>query len=143
MFLYPDGTLVIQLINFAIFFAILNVVFLRPVGAAIRRRREYINSLVTDYDAHQADAKKLREEAEGVRTAARRAAEHHIAAARAEGSNEAAALSAKYAQEGQRIVEDATNTAAEEFDAARTSGDELARQLAEMMIDRVMTESAA
>ena len=50
-----DGrTLVVQLVNFAIFFVVLNFVFLRPVSAAIRKRREYINSLVTDYDQYQA-----------------------------------------------------------------------------------------
>jgi len=38
-FLSVDGTLVVQLINFAIFFAVLNVVFLKPVAAAIRKRR--------------------------------------------------------------------------------------------------------
>ncbi|MGC1380730.1 MAG: ATP synthase F0 subunit B, partial [Candidatus Baltobacteraceae bacterium] len=63
-FLSIDGTLVVQLVNFAIFFAILNVVFLRPVAAAIRKRREYINSLVTDYDRYQAEARSLREQAE-------------------------------------------------------------------------------
>ena len=143
MFLYPDGTLVIQLVNFAIFFAILNVVFLRPVGAAIRRRREYINSLVTDYDEYQMEARRLREEAESVRATARRVAEHHVAAARANASNEAAELSAKYAQDGQRIAEEAAHAAAREFDAARKSSDDLSRQLAEMMLERVMAESAA
>ena len=36
MFLSLDGTLVVQLINFAIFFALLSVVFLRPVGRGDR-----------------------------------------------------------------------------------------------------------
>ncbi len=89
-FLSIDGTIVIQLINFAIFFVVLNVVFLRPVGAAIRKRREYINSLVSDYDRYQAEAKSLREEAEKARAAARREAEHAIAQARAQTSNETA-----------------------------------------------------
>ena len=40
----------VQLINFAIFFAILNVIFLRPVSAAIRRRRAYINSVAADIE---------------------------------------------------------------------------------------------
>jgi F0F1-type ATP synthase membrane subunit b/b' len=39
MFLSLDGTFWFQLVNFAIFFAILNVVFLRPVGEAIKKRR--------------------------------------------------------------------------------------------------------
>ena len=71
-FLSIDGTLVVQLINFAIFFAVLSVVFLRPVATAIARRREYINSLVSDYDRYQANAHDLRAEADGIRAAARR-----------------------------------------------------------------------
>ena len=46
MFLRIDGTFFVQLVNFAIFFAVLNVVFLKPVGAAIRKRREYIESVI-------------------------------------------------------------------------------------------------
>ena len=64
MFLSLDGTLFVQLINFAIFFALLNVVFLRPVGRAIAKRRDYINGLVSDYDRYQDEAQNLREEAE-------------------------------------------------------------------------------
>ena len=65
MFLAPDGTLLVQLANFAIFFALLSVVFLRPVSAAIRKRREYLNSLTSDYDSYQAQANALRAQAEG------------------------------------------------------------------------------
>ena len=65
MFIIPDlNTLIVQLINFAIFFALLNVLFLRPVGKAIRKRREYIDGVVNDYANYQAEAKTLREQAE-------------------------------------------------------------------------------
>src|SRR5580693_3527803 len=110
-FLSIDGTLVVQLINFAIFFAVLNVVFLRPVAAAIARRREYINSLMSDYERYQVEAGTLRAEAENVRFAARREAEHRVAAARAAGSNEAAEISGRYAREAQSIVEEAQKKA--------------------------------
>lgn len=65
-FLSVNGTLVVQLFNFAIFFAVLYVVFLRPVAAAIGRRRQYINSLVSDYDRYQAEAASLRAQAEEI-----------------------------------------------------------------------------
>jgi F-type H+-transporting ATPase subunit b len=141
-FLSIDGTLVIQLINFAIFFAVLNVVFLKPVGRAIAKRREYINSLVTDYDRYQAEARSLRAEAEAVRVAARRDAEHAVATARAQSSNEAAEMSSRYAQQAQAIVEEAHATVRGELEAARTGESEAVRRLANVMLERVVPEAA-
>ena len=144
MFLSLDGTLVVQLINFAIFFALLNVVFLRPVAAAIAKRRDYINGLVSDYDRYQAEAQDLRAQAEDIRAAARRKAEQHVAAARAAASNEAAELSTRYARAGTAsVVEDAQR------DRRRRSSTRRARrrerrcdQLADFMLDRVIPEAA-
>lgn len=141
-FLSVNGTLVVQLINFAIFFAVLNVVFLRPVAAAIRRRREYINSLVSDYDRYQAEARSLRAQAEAIRSDARREAENRVAAGRARASNEAAELSGRYAQQAQAIVEQAQHKAQDEFDTARGGEDEAVRGLADFMLDRVIPEAA-
>ncbi|HEY9086434.1 MAG TPA: hypothetical protein VIN40_10950 [Candidatus Tyrphobacter sp.] len=142
MFLYPDGTLVIQLINFAIFFAVLNVVFLRPVTVAIRKRREYINSLVSDYDRFQAEARSLREQAESVRAAARREGEHTIAAERARTSNETSEATSGYARQAQAIVEEATRTVQAEIEAARGGEERIVRQLADLMLERVVPEAA-
>jgi F0F1-type ATP synthase membrane subunit b/b' len=131
----------VQLINFAIFFAILNVIFLRPVSAAIRRRRAYINSLVSDYDEYQAQAKSLREQAEGVRAAARLEAEHRLAAARAAGSNEAAELATRYSQQVTSIVGEAQRSAQRELDEARVGESAAARSVADFMLARVIPEA--
>jgi F-type H+-transporting ATPase subunit b len=141
-FLSIDGTMVVQLINFAIFFAVLNVVFLRPVATAIRKRREYINSLVSDYDRYQGEARTLRAQAEEIRASARREAEHRVAAARARASNEAAEISSTYAQRKQSIVEQAQQTAEAELETARAGENEEARRLAGFMLDRVLPEAA-
>ncbi|MGC8485888.1 MAG: ATP synthase F0 subunit B, partial [Candidatus Baltobacteraceae bacterium] len=58
-----DGTFVVQLINFAIFFALLNVLFLRPVGKAVAQRRAYLDGLVGGYEKAQSEASALRREA--------------------------------------------------------------------------------
>src|ERR1700680_3841032 len=129
MFLQPDGTAIIQLLNFVIFFAVLNVVFLRPVGRAIQKRREYINSLTADFDRYQAEATELREEAEELRAHARRDAEATLAKGRGESSNETAAVAADYAQKAAQRVESAQQAVAAELTAARTGEDRLARQL--------------
>jgi len=140
MFIFPDGTLWIQLVNFAIFFVVLNVVFLRPVSAAIRKRREYVNSLVSDYDKYQAAANDLRENAERIRTDARREAEHRLAKARGEASNKTAELSSEYAGRAIAMVESAQREVAGELEAARANEDALVRQLARVMVDRAIGE---
>jgi len=140
-FLSIDGTLIVQLINFAIFFAILNVIFLRPVAAAIARRREYIKSVVSDYERYQVDAHELRAEANGIRAEARREAEHRVAAAHAQASNESAELSARYAAQAQQIVEAAQATAAAELDAARAGESDAVQRVARLMVERVIPEA--
>ncbi|MFZ1017525.1 MAG: ATP synthase F0 subunit B [Candidatus Cybelea sp.] len=141
-FLSVDGTLVVQLFNFAIFFAVLYVVFLRPVAAAIGRRRQYINSLVSDYDRYQAEAASLRAQAEEIRSAARREAEHRVASVRAAASNEAAEISTGYSQKAQQTVERAQEDVRKELDEARAGEPEAARGLADFMLERVIPEAA-
>jgi len=137
-----DGTFFAQLINFAIFFAVLYVVFLKPVSKAIAARREYITSVTTDYDRYQAEGRKLREEAEAIRAAARRDAEQTVAAGRASASNDTAALSSDYAAAAQAKVDEAQRTARAELDDARAGEEDRVRQLAALMVDRTVPGSA-
>src|SRR5581483_4663502 len=129
-FLSIDGTLVVQLLNFAVFFALLSVVFLKPVASAIAKRRQYIDSLVTDYDRYQAEAHALRAQAEEVRAAARLHAEQQVTAARATASNDAAQLSSDFNERAQRIVDEAQRTAQAELDAARSGEGQAVADLA-------------
>ena len=138
MFLLPDGTFFVQLINFAIFFAILNVVFFRPVARAIAKRREYIDSLTSDYDKYQAEASSLRAQAEAERAAARHDSVAAIATARAQASNEAAELATRYAAQVQATVDGARQTVASEVAAARSREGPIVRELADMMLDRTI-----
>jgi F-type H+-transporting ATPase subunit b len=142
MFLSLDGTLFVQLINFAIFLAVLNVVFLRPVGRAIAKRRAYIDDLASDYERYQDKARSLREEAAAIRTEARRNAEHRVGTARAAASNEAAEMSSRYAQRARSMTEEAQNTAQAELETARAGEGEAVRRLANVMLDRVLPEAA-
>jgi F0F1-type ATP synthase membrane subunit b/b' len=139
MFLLPDGTLWVQLANFAVFFAVLSVVFLRPVGRAIRKRREYLNSLSSDYDKYQTEAGALRAQAEAERSAARNDAAAAIAKARGQASNESAALGTQYAAQVQATVDAAHRTVANELDAARKNETGIIRELADMMLDRAIS----
>ncbi|HEX4012561.1 MAG TPA: ATP synthase F0 subunit B [Candidatus Cybelea sp.] len=141
-FLTVNGTIVVQLINFAIFFAVLSVVFLKPVASAIGRRRQYINSLVSDYDRYQAEAAGLRAQAEEIRANARRDAEQRVASQRAQASNETAEISSGYSAQAQEAVEKARATAREELDQARAGEKQAARSIADYMLERVVPEAS-
>jgi F-type H+-transporting ATPase subunit b len=143
VFIIPDlNTLIVQLINFAIFFALLNVLFLRPVGKAIRKLREYIDGVVNDYATYQSEAKTLREQAERVRAEARRTAEAHLAKARGEASNEAATIASDYSARTQSTVEEAHRKADVALTEARVGEDKLVDQLAASMVERALGVSS-
>lgn len=142
MFLKPDGTLFIQFLNFVIFFALLNVVFLRPVSAAIRKRREYINSVTADYDTYSQETATLQARADATRAAARRDAEQTLMKARAEASNETAALATDYGQKAMQTVEAAHQTVQGELQAARSDEAKTVEDLANLMLERTLSEPA-
>jgi F-type H+-transporting ATPase subunit b len=137
-FLSLDGTFWLQLVNFAIFFAILNVVFLKPVGRAVAERRAYIDGLVEGCDAANAQLNDLQAQIEQKRAAARREAEAAIARARAAGSNEAAQIATEYNARVAAIVEEAQQTARRELDRAEESLEGRAGELADLMVDRAL-----
>lgn len=141
MFLKVDGTFFVQLVNFAIFFALLNVLFLRPVGKAIAKRRDYIKSVTADYDTYQAEANSLRANDERMRAEARREAEQIVAKGRADASNATAEIATKYGTQAQAVVEEAQRQVASELDAARAQSQRTVAELADLMVDRALTEA--
>lgn len=141
-FLSVDGTIFVQLLNFVIFFAILNVVFMRPVARAIAKRREHINSVTADYDRYQAEGNALRSQAEAIRAAARREAEQLAAQARAEASNESARLASEYGQRAAAEIRRAQETVDSELQAARASETRAVRELADELFSRALPELA-
>jgi F-type H+-transporting ATPase subunit b len=142
MFLKVDGTFFIQLVNFAIFFTLLNVLFLRPVGRAIAQRRDYIKSVTRDYDSYQGEANALRANDERLRAEARREAEQIVAKGRADASNATAEIATKYGTQAQAVVEEAQRQAASELEAARAASQQKVGELAGLMVDRALSEAA-
>jgi F-type H+-transporting ATPase subunit b len=133
-----DGTLVVQLVNFIVFLAILNVIFFKPVGAAIARRREFIDGLKHDIEQLQSEAKALRGQAEQRRIAARREAEEAIARARVESGREADAILAGAQTRVTEIVHQAHADVAQELAAARREEPRIVEGLANEMLERAL-----
>ena len=138
MFLSLDGTFWVQLILFAIFFAALNVVFLRPVGEAIKKRRAHIDGVQADYERYARQVAGFRTEADAKRAAARREAEETVAKAKAAAETHAADLVGVQSGKAQTIVEAARATVAGEVSTARLREDELSQNLARTLLERAI-----
>ncbi len=138
MFLTPDGTFWVQLINFAIFFAILNAVFLRPVGDAIKERRAHIEGVQADYERYAHQVATSRSEADAKRVAARREAEELVAKTKAAAETEGAAHTAEQAAKAQVVVDAARSTVASELGEAKGREDELSQALARTLLGRAI-----
>ena len=143
MFLSIDATLIVQVVNFVLFIALLNVVFLRPVGAAIAKRRAYIDGLASDIEAAEAEVRAARGAAEERRAAARREAEAAIAKARIAAQNEAAEVVASHQQRATQIIEEAQRAVGTELAAARANEDQVVDAIAQSLLERAIGPGAA
>ncbi len=143
MFLQIDATLIVQVVNFVLFIVLLNIVFLRPVGAAIAKRRAYIDGLARDIESAEADVRSARGTAEERRAAARREAEGVVAKARVAAQNEAAEIVASYQERASGIVEEAHREVGAEIAAARAGEDQVVDSIAQTMLERAIGPGAA
>jgi F-type H+-transporting ATPase subunit b len=133
-----NGTLFVQLINFIVFLVILNVIFMKPVGAAIARRRAYIDGLSGDVEQLQTDVKELHAQADTRRLEARRAAEEALAQARAQAAKESDAQIVAAQARASEIVAKAHAEVATEIDAARAQESRVVDTLANEMVSRAL-----
>jgi F-type H+-transporting ATPase subunit b len=138
MLLSLDGTLVVQLVNFVIFLAILNAIFLRPVGAAIAKRRAYIDGVAADIERFEAERKTLAAEADAARRAARSAADAVIAQARSAAQAEAAVIMADHQAQASAIIAEAQATVGLELASARLTERDVVETLARTMLERAV-----
>jgi F-type H+-transporting ATPase subunit b len=138
-----DGTLVVQLINFLVFLVVLNAIFLKPVGAAIAKRRAYIDGVSRDIEQYETDVKLLRTQAEERRAAARREADAVIAQARSQGQTEAATVSADYTARALQITQEAEAAVAQEIAQARQNERQIVESLADTLLDRALGPAVA
>jgi F-type H+-transporting ATPase subunit b len=143
VFLQPDGTTFVQIVNFIVFVVLLNIVFTGPVGAAIAKRRAYINGLSSDIESGETDVKALRAQAEAKRVAARREADDVIAKARAAAQNEATDVQTGYASRAADIAQAAHRTVAGEVASARSKESEIVDGLARTLVERTLGEGSA
>ncbi len=138
MFLSLDGTFWIQIINFFVFFAILNVVYIKPAAAALRKRREYIDSVQADYESAQREVRELRGQAEAKRADARREGDLAAVATRTEAQRKAGAIVGEGQSKAQSLVEAAQGQVRSELEGAKSRENELVNELATTMLARAI-----
>jgi F-type H+-transporting ATPase subunit b len=138
MLLSLDGTLVVQLVNFIVFLLILNVIFLKPVGAAIAKRRAYIDSVAADIERFEAERKTLSNDADEQRAAARRAADAAMAEARSKAQATAAVIVGDHQAQANAIVQQAQATVGLEIAQARTTEHDVVDSLARTMLEQAV-----
>lgn len=143
MFLQIDATLLVQVVNFVLFIVFLNIVFLKPVGAAIAKRRAHIDGLARDIEAAEAEVRAARGAAEERRAAARREAEAAIAKARAAAQDEAAAIVAREQDRASEITAEAHRAVGAEIAAARANEDQIVDSIAQTLLERAIGPKAA
>ncbi len=138
MFLAIDATLILQIVNFFVFVAILNAVFLQPVGRALRERRAHIDAVQHDYESHTREVRDLKGKAEELRALARREGVERAQAIRAEAQREAEKILGEAGTQALGIVEEAHATVQREIEAARGNEDALVRDLARSIVERAV-----
>ena len=138
MLLSLDGTLILQIINFAIFFALVNVLFIKPVREAIEKRQAHINGVLADEEKFLAETRALEGQAEAKRAAARREADARLTKARTEAAAEADGVIAQHADQASAQVERAQQTVAGEVAKLREREPQIVGELAGMMLGKAL-----
>lgn len=142
MFLIIDGTLIVQIINFIVFIAVLNVVFLKPVGAAIAKRRATIDGIAREAEDAARNLRDLQAQASDRTANARREADATVAAARAQAQNDAAAILEGFQGRASSITTQAQAQVAEETAQARANEPAIVDSLAATMVDQALAGAA-
>jgi F0F1-type ATP synthase membrane subunit b/b' len=137
-FLQLDGTFWLQIINFFIFYAILNVVYIKPAAEALRKRRGYIDSVQAEYEAARRTLAELKAQADELHAEGRREGDHLAATIRNEAMRRAEEIVAKAQNESMTIIDSALSRVEGELNAARAARYRLANELADTMLQRVV-----
>jgi len=139
MFLSLDGTFWIQIVNFFIFYWILNQVYIQPAARALQVRRAYLDSVQAEYEEALRQEREFLQRAEERGLEAHREANRHAGEILAEALAEVDRIAAMAQEQAARLVADAHQTVEAELQTARGREAVLVRELADVMIARAMT----
>jgi F-type H+-transporting ATPase subunit b len=138
MLLSIDGTFLVQILNFIVFWALLNFLFIAPTRRAIEKRQQFVTGLYHEGDQLAAQATKLNAQADEILSEARRRTEEAMRVAAGQASDEAHLIERKAAEEAAAVVQLAHATVASERAQATAKQQSFISELAQSMVDRAL-----
>jgi F-type H+-transporting ATPase subunit b len=133
MLLSLDGTFLIQILNFIVFWALLNYLYIAPTRRTIEARQRYIAEQYEDAQNLRAQAAALRAQGEAILSGARRQADASLREAVAQADAEAHCMQQETQQKVDAIVAEAHAAASAEKAQAESGAlpfvEELAREM--------------
>lgn len=142
MLLSIDGTFLVQILNFIVFWLALNYFFIGPTRRAIEERRRYVEGLYHEGDKLQKQAASLQSEADGILAAARRRTDEAMRAAAETASGIRHDIERTATEEATASVQLAHATVASELASARNKQQAFVGELARSMVARATEEVA-
>lgn len=136
MLLTLDGTFLIQMLNFVVFWALLNYLFIAPTRKAIVARQQFIAKQFGEADELRAVADSLRAEADKVLDEARRQTHAVMREASAEAEQSVRSIENRAMEESNAIVALAQATVVSERTAALEKQKPFIEELARTMVER-------
>jgi F-type H+-transporting ATPase subunit b len=136
MLLSIDGTFLIQILNFILFWVLLNFLFIAPTRRTIEQRQRYVAGLYREGDEFAAKAAQLQARADGILNDARRQTEEAMRAAAARASDDVHSIERKASEEAVATIQVAHATVASERMQALDKQQAFVAELAHDMVER-------
>jgi F-type H+-transporting ATPase subunit b len=136
MLLSIDGTFLVQILNFIVFWILLNWLFIAPTRRAIEERRHYVTNLYREGDELTAEAAAVQADADRILSEARKRTDETMRAAAARASGDTHAIERQAGEEATATVALAHATVASERAAALERQQQFVSELARSMVER-------
>jgi F-type H+-transporting ATPase subunit b len=139
MLLSFDGTLLVQILNFVVFWVLLNYLFIGPTRRAIEARQRFIAEQYAQADALAAQARRAQAQADGILDEARRTVDEAMRAAATQASDQVHAIERKASEDATSTVARAHATVADERSQAIAKQGPFVDELARTMAQRALS----
>ena len=136
MLLSIDGTFIVQILNFIVFWVLLNWLFIAPTRRAIEERRHFVANLYREGDELTAEASAVQADAARILAEARKRTDESMRAASAKAADQTHAIERQASEEATATVALAHATVASERVAALERQQQFVGELARSMVER-------
>lgn len=143
MLLSLDGTFLVQMLNFVVFWVLLNYLFIAPTRRVIEERQRFIADRRKQGEELRAAAASLKAQAAASVDEARRRTAEIMREAAASATAETSAIEKRAAEEASATVALAHATVAAERAQANTKQDAFVKELARSMSQRALDLNGA